>query len=188
MEKTKEFLMNNWKFLLVSLAVVAGFLFCYGEYKDYKNNQPVPQVIVNGITEKELDAKLNQLLPRLSQPQRTEITERIIETQVKEVPPQVVYITKTQEEADKTANTIAKNDKAEGLVKETEQKPDGTIENKYWGIHTEKDTKLKAGVTFGGYNSLDLGIQHKRLEVMYHKSIDTQKSDAITVMYTIYER
>jgi hypothetical protein len=184
METTIKFLKDNWKFILITLLVIAGFIFCYGEYKDYKANQPIPQVIVQGLTEKELDAKLQQLVPNVSPGQRSEITREITNTITKEIPAQTTFTAKTQTEADKKANDVAKADKAEGIVKQTTETKDGTIQNNYWGIHTEKEHKIKVGATVGGYNSVDIGYQQKRLDITYHKSIDTQKNDAVSAMWT----
>ena len=52
-------------------------------------------------------------------------------------------------------------------------------------INLAKDFQIKAGVTVGGYNSLNVGAQIKRVELMYHKSMKSNVADSVTCMYTV---
>lgn len=93
--------------------------------------------------------------------------------------------------ATKTANAInsgdtslpqaalEKTDRTTVVPNEKQQKVD------VYKINLAKDFQIKAGVTVGGYNSLNVGAQIKRVELMYHKSMKSNVADSVTCMYTV---
>lgn len=93
--------------------------------------------------------------------------------------------------ATKTANAInsgdtslpqaalKKTDRTTVVPNEKQQKVD------VYKINLAKDFQIKAGVTVGGYNSLNVGAQIKRVELMYHKSMKSNVADSVTCMYTV---
>ena len=74
---------------------------------------------------------------------------------------------------------LEKTDRTTVVPNEKQQKVD------VYKINLAKDFQIKAGVTVGGYNSLNVGAQIKRVELMYHKSMKSNVADSVTCMYTV---
>lgn len=176
--KITDFLRKEWKFILICIAVIAGFWLAYGEYKEYKQ-VPITTISSNP-TKTELDATALKLgvKPR-------DITRGL---ELADTKPQAVWTSPTQEQSDKKAQAVAKADKADEVVKQTTTKDDGQIVNKYVGMHLEKNNKVKAGFTYVDNEMyLNVGYQHKKDELILHMQPEAQPIKGVTYMRTIAE-
>lgn len=176
--KITDFLCKEWRFILICISVIAGVWLAYGEYKEYKQ-VPITTISSNP-TKTELDATALKLGVKAK-----DITRGL---ELADTKPQVVWTTQTQEQSDKEVKVIAKNDKADEVVKQTETKQDGQIVNKYVGMHLEKNNKIKAGFTYVDNNMyLNVGYQHNKDEIIIHMKPGTQPITGVTYMRTIAE-
>ena len=178
-----QFILDRWKdfVLALMLIIIVGF----GVY-EYNKHESVPMATVISTTPSGLSPALNQLKipPNVLTPQvlANKIAER------EKTAPDVVYITKTQSEADKIANKEAKKDNADAIIKKTDTNPTtDAITNKYYGVHTERLNKIKVGVTVVDSKLYeDIAYQHNKDEVIVHYAAGTGKV-GVTYMRTIVE-
>lgn len=170
---------NNWKlllpilFLLIVLTVVVW----------YYESKPVPMATVSQLNYNELAqamAKINV------QSDAKKITETIIQRE--KLPPEIIYLTANQKQADTQADKLAKADKADFVLKNTTN-DSGQIMNKYFGVHTEKNNKFKVGVTVTERNVYEnIAYQHKKDELIVHMQIEkVQPIKGVTYMRTLAE-
>ena len=116
-------------------------------------------------------------------------TERIIERTVERQAPKQQWYSNSQQVADETAQQVGKKDKADKIIKESQEKKvegsDQTItENKYYGIHLERKHKIKLGVANVDHTTYTtLAYQNRSLE--YRAYYSTQGKTGIGVEYTV---
>lgn len=174
----KEFLKSEWKFILVSFLIIMALGICYYEYKSHKS---LPIQTITSVTPKEVSAAMSQMGIKTTPAETKYITERITET--KQSPPQIIYVTPDQKSADKQANTLAKQEKADFILKE----PTSEISNNFYSVHTEKNHKIKAGVSVVDSQAyVNLGYQQNQNEFIVHYAPATGKYGG-TYMRTIKE-
>lgn len=176
----KQFIKEHWKFFLLLLIVLTTIAIAYYEYKHYK---PVPMATVSQLNAAEIAKAMAQLNIQ-GNPQK--LTETIIQRE--KLPPDIVYITQTQKQADTQANKLAKDDKADALIKQTNS-DNGQIVNKYYGVHTEKNNKIKAGITILDSQIYEnIAYHHKKDELTIHMQLDkAQPVKGATYMRTVLE-
>lgn len=108
-------------------------------YYIYAVNKPLPITAIDSVN----PTNITKALPSLGiQPTPTLVKEIVttIEHRVQSEP-DVVYVTQTQAQADKQADKIAKQDKADAIIKETKD----NVTNNYYGIHLEKNNSVGIG-------------------------------------------
>ena len=116
-------------------------------------------------------------------------TERIIERTVERQAPKQQWYSSSQQVADDTAQQIGKKDRADKIIKESQEKKiegsDQTItENKYYGIHLERKHKIKLGVANVDHTTYTtLAYQNRNLE--YRAYYNTSGKTGIGVEYTV---
>lgn len=183
-----EILKKDWKHILVFFLVIISIAIIWYEWREHKSIPSVtlPTVTQGNVVTKDDLAKALATLNKDSSSKHVQTLRETIIEREKSAPDQL-FKSKTQEESDKKSGEIAKKDSADFVLKQPKSVASGEIQNYYYGIHKEKNTKIKAGFTVGGYNSLNVGVQHKKVEVVYHKSLDIQRNDSITAMGTVLE-
>ena len=187
-----SYVKKHWKSMLLFFIVILMYLCCFYFY-NRGQKLPISKIAdtsPNLIAQAQLDIGTFQSLNDAKDVSRA-IEQRIIK------PSDVTFITNTQQEADKKANTIAKSDSADYvLLKQTEQGNNsgsnttgqGNIVNNYYGVHLEKNNKIKAGITVNdGKVYEDLAYQHNKTEVIIHMQPDSHPVKGATVMKTIKE-
>lgn len=182
-EKVIEFIKSNLKEVIIGILVIILIAVGYYEYKKYETvpmttiqENTIPEVtkaietlgIGDKVTPKELQNSINKA--NQSAPQKT-------------------FITSTQKESDLQANTIAKADKADAVIKQTQQSNSTSngITNNYYGLHLEKNNKIKAGVTVVDNKVYEnIGYQRNKDEVILHMQLgNSQPIKGVTYMRTI---
>jgi len=173
-----EFFKREWKFLLGLLLVIA--VLCVGYY-EYRSSKNVPMATVASVDYNEVAKAMATLKPDATPAEIKTITEKI--TEVKQGAPQIVYVTATQGQAEARAQELTKADKGDLVIKETTS----PVTNSFYSVHTEKNHKVKAGVTVLDKEAyVDLGYQQGKNEVILHYSPVSQKYGA-TYVRTIVE-
>jgi hypothetical protein len=194
-DKIIEWLKAHWKDVLIGVLIL--FLIC-GIYYEYKKHEAIPMVTIQSNTIEEDTKAINEL----------GIQDQVIPKELKnsidkavQSAPQKVFIVATQKEADTQANKIAKADKADAIIKQTEpakQPASGNnsgstsnegIVNNYYGLHLEKNNKIKAGVTVLDSQTYEnIAYQHKKDELIIHMQLDkSQPVRGFTYMRTVHE-
>ena len=139
----KDLIVKNWKIFASVVFLLVVCLFTYLIYNNFRNI-PIGQMqntSVNSIT----DAQ-KAIGVYTSEENAKQISNAIQARIVK--PADTSYTTQTQKEADTKANTIAKKDSADYILKETKENTNsGNIQNNYYGVHLEKKNAIGAGVT-----------------------------------------
>lgn len=142
----KEFLIKN-KRLIIEIILVLIIIIC--GYFLYQNSKAVPiatikDTSVNSIADAQLKLGVFKNLEDAKE------VSNLIQDRTKK-PADKVFYTNTQQEADITANTLAKKDNADYMLKETskEENKDNTekITNKYYAITQEKNNSIGLGAT-----------------------------------------
>ena len=177
MQNIKEFI-ETFKPYLIMVVICAVCLF---GYEEYKNHQAVPVQTIQKVDYTEV-AKAMQLMGINKTPAETKyITDKIVET--KQLPPEIVYVTQTQQEAVTKAQDLAKTEKADFVLQEKTT----PITNSFYSVHAEKTHKIKTGASFIDSQAyIDVGYQQGKNEAIVHYSPATQKYGA-TYMRTIAE-
>lgn len=184
LNKIKEFIKLYWKELII---VVLIFL-CFFQYK---NNNKVPMTTIQNQSADEIKKAIQDLKIE-DKVNPTQVIEKIKEVERKE--PEFVYITKTEKEADTKANQLAKQEKADAIIKEkepvnTNDNSIGSITNKYYSLHLEKNNKIKAGITVLDNKVYEnIAYQRKKDELIIHMKVgDANPVKGATYMRTIKE-
>ncbi len=143
----------DWNLVFkVSLALMLIYVVFF---KDVSRPQE-PSVPVVPVTET-TPQEIRQQIPELSKSEARELSEKIVETRA-EVVPEYHYYTVDHAQADEKAAQIAKQDKADKIIKTTAEipvagqpegkKPVQVIENNYYGVTLEKKHELKLGAAY----------------------------------------
>jgi hypothetical protein len=178
-----QFLLKEWKFLIVSFIIVCTLGFAYFEYKEHKS---LPMTNITNKTDSEVKQQITQYTQGSTNAQREEIVNAIRRADTQ--PPQATFTAKNWRELDSKGNLVAKQDKADFVTKEEVKNSDGTITGVYKGVHTEKNNKIQVGVTVLDKNAyVNLGYQHEKNDVIIHYS-PTKQTYGITYMRTIWEK
>jgi hypothetical protein len=155
-----DFLKKEWKYLAGLLVVL---LIIGIGYYEYKASKALPMATVQTVDYESIAKAMATIKPNATPAEVRTITEKI--TEVKQSPPQIVYVTQDQKAADVKANNLAKKDKGDLVIKETTT----PVTNSFYSVHTEKNTKIKAGVTVLPKDAyIDLGLQKGKNEVIVH--------------------
>lgn len=183
-EKVIDFIKSNWKEIVIGILVI--FLIAVGYY-EYKKYETVPMTTIKENTIPEVTDAIDKL----------GIGDKVTPKELKnsidkanQSAPQKTFITSTQKEADSQANTIAKTDKADAVIKQTQATTSNSgIVNNYYGLHLEKNNKIKAGITVVDNKVYEnIGYQHKKDEVILHMQLgNSQPIKGVTYMRTIAE-
>ena len=181
-----DFMKREWKFLLSFLLVVLVLLVGYYEYRNHK---AVPMQTINSIDTTEIGKALTKAGVQANEKEVQYITNTIEKRVQSE--PDVIYVTATQAEADKKAESLSKAEKADVLLKKTDTVATTTgqpqITNQYYSVHAEKSVKVKAGTTVVDSQAYaNLGYQNGKNEVIIHYNPTNGKTGA-TYMRTIAE-
>jgi len=173
----KEFLKKEWKVLLILIIIVVGYFL-------YQNNKAVPLATIKDTSPQSI-ASGQLATGKFKSLNDAKEVSNLIQDRVKSTP-NVVYMTNTQQDADKKANTIAKKEKADYVLKETTEKNEsGKIENKYFGVTQEKNNQLVAGITATDKNVyLTVGYQRDKMEVLIHTK-DFKSISGASILYSI---
>ena len=161
--RMRQWLQREWKFVLVLCMVVVFYGYsCY----EYDKSRSVPMKTVSQLSADEIVKATNQLTIPITPTETRYLTREIVKRE--SLPPEIIYVTKTQKEADAEIDKIAKQDKADFLLKDTTDDK-GTITNKYFGVHMEKKHEVKMGVTNIGHETyLSFGYQYKNMDIIFH--------------------
>lgn len=192
-DKILEWLKAHWKGVLIGV-----FIFICVGYYEYKEHEAVPTATIQSNTIEEDTKAINEL--GIQEQVTPKELKNSIDKAVQSAP-QKVFIAATQKEADTQANKIAKADKADAIIKQTEpakQPASGTnsgstsnegIVNNYYGLHLEKNNKIRAGVTILDSKLYEnVGYQHNKDELTIHMQLDKpQPVKGVTYMRTIAE-
>jgi hypothetical protein len=175
-----QYIKDNHKFIICLLIVLAVLGIGYYEYKHYK---PVPMANVSKNNTDEIAKALSGLHIQAT-PHETKEIVQTIERRVQS-PPDIVYITTSQVQADQEANKLAKDDKSDVVIKQQEKKADGQVVNEYFGIHMQKNNQIAIGVSVVDSKAYaTLAVQHEKVIVEVH-SKDFKSIQGATVLYTI---
>ena len=144
MESANNFLVTHKKAiggLVIAVAFIAVSTIAFQSCK----KAPPEIVTVPQVTTEELQ----KAFPGMSQHEAAR-TEHVIERTVTTQAPTYRYYTATQEQADKRAQELGTKDKADKIVKKTEEKTvEGSdqkvIENDYYSINLERKHDIKVG-------------------------------------------
>lgn len=155
-------------------------LACVGIWWFFLREPSVPMATLPSVTEQNVGTAMKQVGKQATQSEVQYITEKIIERTQSE--PNIVYITKTEKQADIKAQELAKEEKADFVFKN----PVSEYTNNYYAVHTEKNHKIKAGATVVGRQAyLSVGYQDKKNEFILH--IRENQVKGATYMRTIKE-
>lgn len=163
---------KHWLLTLIILVVVAGVIFFFSKKNDTVEVTTVPATD---------STTLSKYIPDITITDAKDISKAIDKAQTST--PTYIYYTTTQTVADKTAQAFAKEQKADKLIKTTEEtkvteettaKTDGDksvtlnpgdslIENKYYAINLEKKHEIKVGAA---------AINHKGYAVVAYRNRD----------------
>lgn len=180
-----EFAKVNWKRIAIGFLVF--IILCVGYYKYRKHEAISMTTIQANIIEENTKAINNLGIQDKITPQELKSSIDKANTST----PQNVFVTATQKDADKQANNIAKVSKADAIIKQTTQTAESSkgIESKYYGIHLEKDNKIKAGITVLDSQIYEnIAYQHKKDEIIVHMQLEkTQLIKGVTYMRTLAE-
>lgn len=126
--------------------VVLAIAVCWLGYEYYCHTKSIPKVTnVPQVTTQDIEKAAPQMTQR-----DAERTTRIIErTTTKEAPVEHWYAVSMKDSDDK-AQTVAKEQKADTVIKHVEEKPiegsdNKVIEADYYGINLERKHRIKAG-------------------------------------------
>lgn len=141
----KTFLKKNWKSCL--LAFMAGVIIWLIPSCFNSKTAEAPDVVqVPQVTEKDV----RTFFPETTKSEAKDIVHQITVAK-EEKAPEYHYYTINQQAADTKAQEIAKNQKADKVIKETEVIPiegvedKSVIENNYYGIHLERKHSISVG-------------------------------------------
>lgn len=164
------FLKSEWKFILITILIVAVVGVGYYEYKQAK---PVPMQTVSTVNYAEILKAMQLMGVNPTAKEAASVTERIIERTVSG-PPNTVFVTSTQAEADKQAQVLAKKDGGDYLIKNPITKPDGSISNNFYSVHADKNKSIDVGASYiGNKMYINAGYTDERLYMIMHKGITT---------------
>lgn len=137
----------------------------------YLHQEKAPEIVsVPSTTTQDI----RPVFPKESESTVEDISHQI--TRVKEIEvPKYKYYTVTQEAADARAETIAKEQKADKVVKETnvvavkdaagKDTEQSVIENAYYGINLDRKHKIKiGGASIDGITYLSAGYQNRDID------------------------
>lgn len=183
MQKIIDFFKSYWKEIVIVILVICCSVFVYNWYRE-KNRPPdvikVPDTNAN---------TLQQYFPDVSESTAKDMShqiQRARETQA----PTYRYYTISQAAADKQAQTYAKQQHADKIVKTTtevpivgdsndKQKDSSVIENSFYAISLERKHRIKLGAeVVDGNKYVTLGYQNRDVEYHVNYSPDTQKMGA----------
>lgn len=180
-----EFALANWKEIVIGILVI--ILIAVGYY-EYKKHEAIPMTTIQENTIPEVSNAIDKLGIQ------DKVTPKELQHSIDKATqsaPQKTFVTSTQKEADTQANKIAKADKADAVIKQTQPANSNSngITNNYYGLHLEKDNKIKAGVTVVDNKVYEnIAYQHKKDEVILHMQLDKpQPIKGVTYMRTISE-
>lgn len=174
-----DLIKQHWRELLIGVLFL--LLICIGVY-EYNKHQALPMATIQSVAPTEITKAFSGLRIQAT-PALVKDTVQTIERRVQS-PPDIVYVTQTQAQADKQADKVGKQDKADALIKE----PKDNITNNYYGIKLEKNNKVKVGLTLvDGKIYENIGYQHKKTEVIVHMQPGPQPIKGFTAMQTIAE-
>lgn len=143
--------------------------------------QPIQAVTPSNIKAAQLNAGTYK-----SDKDVIEVT-RIIEKESKRAP-DVQYVTKTQQEADQTAEKLAKKNKSDYVLKETKSDSD-IINNNFYAIKQEKPNRIGIGVAVIHDDIYATAhYQRDRVRVDAYKSItnhSSKKLDGVGASYDL---
>ena len=180
LDKIKEFIKLHWKELIILVLIFLCFF-------QYHHNNKVPMSTIKNENIAEIKKAIQDLKIE-NKVKPVEVIEKIKEVEQKE--PEFIYITTTQKDSDNQANKIAKQEKADAIIKQTKNNfKDESITNKYYSLHLEKNNKIKIGITVVD-NKLyeNIAFQHKNNEVILHMQLDKSKPfKGASYMITIKE-
>lgn len=177
--RIRQWLQREWKFVL---ALFMLFVFYGYSCYEYDKSRSVPMKTISQFSADEIVKATSKLNIPITPAETRYITQEIVKRE--QLPPEIVYLTKTQKEADVEVDKIAKQDKADFLFKNTISN-NGTITNKYYGVHMEKKHEVKMGVTNIGHETyVSAGYQYKNINIILH-SKDLKKIDGGSLMMTV---
>jgi hypothetical protein len=192
MNKVKEWFIKNkvhvsYCFVIFVILIAA----CFSLYHIYEAKKTVPiQTIQNTDKTAVIDAQ-KAVGKYSSDSDAADVSNLIQKAAAK--PATVIYYTSTQQEADKQAQTLAKADKADYVLKQTTTAnpvkklgalTDQEIQNNYYAISQERKHRISAGATVIDSKAYaTLAYTNDRMTYEIH-SKDLQGVDGGSVLYT----
>jgi len=195
MDKIKEWFIKNkvhviYCFVIFSILMVAGFSL----YNMYEAKKTVPIQTIQS-TENTAISDAQKAVGKYSSDSDAADVSNLIQKAV-EKPATVIYYTSTQEQADKQAQTLAKTDKANYVLKQTTTTipvksesvgvpTDQEIQNNYYAISQERKHRISAGATVIDSKAYaTLAYTNDRMTYELH-SKDLHSVDGASIMYTV---
>lgn len=142
-EKVIDFIKSNWKEIVIGFLII---LLIGVSYYEYKKHEAVPMTTIQENTITEVTKAIDEL--DIGDKVTPKELQKSIDKAIQSTP-QKTFVTSTQKEADTQANTIAKNDKADAIVKQTQttNSTSNGIVNNYYGLHLTKQHEISVGVS-----------------------------------------
>lgn len=193
MNRFKNFLANN-KLHVIYIAVIVVILFAVYLFVSNKTaHNTVPKISTIENTDSNSIAKGQLEIGKYSGKDNAKEVSDLINKAVKKQA-NATYFTNTQQEADSKAQALAKEDKADYLLKQTTKSADNKtadsnsnkqIQNNYYAISEEKKHSISVGATaVNGQTYATVAYTNDRLTYELH-SKDLKKIDGASVMYTV---
>lgn len=163
MEKLKQFILDHWEVILiigVAILISISFVSCY-------RNAGTPEIVtVEKVDVANVKTALDSAGFKTNNQQAGAIADKI-DKQVSTSKPDFKATVANKEEADKVIKQVAKNDKADVVIKE--EKPNATEPDKtdvyYYGIHMEKKHGIGVYTDVNSDGSFGIHIRNDKLIV-----------------------
>lgn len=193
MNKVKEWFIKNkahviYCFVIFVILIVA----CFSLYHIYEAKKTVPIQTIQS-TDKTAVIDAQKAVGKYSSDSDAADVSNLIQKAAAK-PATVIYYTSTQQEADKQAQTLAKTDKADYVLKQTTTanpvKSVGAptnqeIQNNYYAISQERKHRISAGATVIDSKAYaTLAYTNDRMTYEVH-SKDLRGIDGGSVLYTV---
>jgi hypothetical protein len=183
-EKLKRFILDHWEVILIIGVVILisiSFVSCY-------RNAGTPDIVaVEKVDVPNVKAALDSAGFKTSNQQAGAIADKIGK-QVSTSKPDFKATVSNKEEADKVIKQVAKNDKADVVIKE--EKPSATEPDKtdlyYYGIHMEKKHGIGVYTDVNSDGSFGIHIRNDKLIVQVGQKYK-DKQIVGRVAYELYQ-
>ncbi len=163
-----------------NVAIVLAVILCIALVWGCRHEETVPMATIPTVTENTVGRTMEGVGQQATQQEIRYVTEKIIERTQSE--PDIVYVTKTEKQADTKAQELAKQEQADYVFKN----PTDQYTSNYYAVHTEKNHKIKAGVTVVDSDVYaSVGYQDKKNEFILHVKDSEVKGG--TYMRTVKE-
>lgn len=178
--------------VLLIVAMVFLFFHFHGEKIFQK---PPPQVDITGMVDAQVNKKLAEMLPKLTNKERETVIREIRAADAQ--PAQYTFTAPNLKAADQWGQRTAKKDGADFFTKETTTAPDGSVDAVYKGVHLEKKSYLAVGFTGVEKYGLLESIQNRNRNWVYslhlkgEELVGQKKSEALkgaSIMRILWEK